>query len=205
MDPASELNGPDAIARALPHLAGTADLKAAWVYTPIGGMIAVCSDAALHMLEFPVLARLDRQLRKLPPVALGRTSITDRVQDALTAYFAGRSTTFSLPLAPQGTAFDHRVWAALQRLPHGTQSTYAQIAADIGAPQSARAMGRANGANPIAILIPCHRVLGADGQLTGYGGGLWRKEWLIAHEAGQGRHFHSFTTFSEITNSSPTA
>ncbi len=182
-DPLAELHGPEDLAHFLPSPTGTADLVAAWVYTPIGGMVAVCSATALHMLEFPVRARLERQLRKLPPVAVGRTAITDRLQDALTAYFAGRRLSFALPLAPQGTAFDHRVWAALQGLPHGAQSSYSGIATQIGAPGAARAVGRANGANPIAILIPCHRVLGADGALTGYGGGLWRKEWLIAHEA----------------------
>jgi AraC family transcriptional regulator, regulatory protein of adaptative response / methylated-DNA-[protein]-cysteine methyltransferase len=118
-------------------------------------------------------------LRKLPPVALGRTGVTDRLQAELTAYFAGRDDRFSLPLAPQGTAFEHEVWVRLQRVPYGATTTYARL----GAAQSARATGRANGANPIAILIPCHRVLGTHGTLTGYGGGLWRKEWLIAHEA----------------------
>ncbi len=177
--PDPELNGPADLALALPARTGTGDLRAAWVYTPIGGMVAVCSDTALHVLEFPLRARLDRQLRKLPPVVVGRTGITDRLQAELTAYFAHRSDRFTLPLAPQGTAFEQQVWTRLQRVPYGTTTTYARL----GAAQSARAMGRANGANPIAILIPCHRVLGADGALTGYGGGLWRKEWLLAHEA----------------------
>jgi AraC family transcriptional regulator, regulatory protein of adaptative response / methylated-DNA-[protein]-cysteine methyltransferase len=180
MDPAPELNGPEDLTSAFPDLtATTGPLKAAWVYTPIGGMVAVCSDTAVHMLEFPVRLRLDRQLRKLPPVASGRTGVTDRLQTELTAYFAGRSDSFTLPLAPQGTAFERDIWAALQSVPYGATTTYSRI----GTAQTARATGRANGANPIAILIPCHRVLGTHGQLTGYGGGLWRKEWLIAHEA----------------------
>jgi AraC family transcriptional regulator, regulatory protein of adaptative response / methylated-DNA-[protein]-cysteine methyltransferase len=184
MDPAPELNHPEDLLGAFPGLIGTTGpLKAAWVYTPIGGMIAVCSDAALHMLEFPVLARLDRQLRKLPAVMPGRTAITDLLQAELTAYFAGRSAAFSVALAPQGTPFEHRTWDTLQNVPYGGQSSYAEIARAIGRPTATRAMARANGANPIAILIPCHRILGTNGALTGYGGGLWRKEWLLAHEA----------------------
>jgi AraC family transcriptional regulator, regulatory protein of adaptative response / methylated-DNA-[protein]-cysteine methyltransferase len=182
-DPGTELNGPADLAAALPHLATDAACKAAWVYTPIGGMIAVCSDAALHMLEFPVRARLDRQLRKLPAVMPGRTAITHLLQAELTAYFAGRRAAFSVPLVPQGTPFEHRTWDALQDVPYGIRQTYTQVARAIGRPTAIRAMARANGANPIAILIPCHRILGTNGALTGYGGGLWRKEWLLAHEA----------------------
>jgi AraC family transcriptional regulator, regulatory protein of adaptative response / methylated-DNA-[protein]-cysteine methyltransferase len=179
----AELNGPDDLA-ALPGWVTDAPLRAAWVYTPIGGMIAVCSDVALHMLEFPRRARLALQLPQLGQgVGLGRTTVTDHLQAELTAYFAGRRPTFSTPLALHGTAFTHDVWAALCDVPYGTTETYAGLAKALHRPTAARAVGRANGANPVAILVPCHRVLGAGGALTGYAGGIWRKEWLLAHES----------------------
>lgn len=103
----------------------------------------------------------------------------------LQAYFnAGRSS-FDLPLAPAGTPFQQRVWAALSEIPFGQTWTYAQLAQHIGQPGAARAVGLANGRNPIAIIVPCHRVVGADGSLTGYAGGLERKRWLLMHEQHQ--------------------
>jgi AraC family transcriptional regulator, regulatory protein of adaptative response / methylated-DNA-[protein]-cysteine methyltransferase len=181
MDWDVELNGPADLAA---FLRPDGPLRATWVYTPIGGMIAVCSDVALHMLEFPRRARLALQLPRLRQgVAVGRTTVTDHLQAELTAYFAGRRPTFSTPLALQGTAFTLAVWAALQAVPYGTTQTYAGLATALHRPTAARAVGRANGANPIAILVPCHRMLGMQGALTGYAGGLWRKEWLLAHES----------------------
>jgi methylated-DNA-[protein]-cysteine S-methyltransferase len=105
----------------------------------------------------------------------------------LGAYFAGDLTTFELKLAPGGTRFQQRVWSALREIPYGTTTTYGQLAAHLGDARSVRAVGLANGRNPIAIIIPCHRVIGADGSLVGYGGGMHRKEWLLAHEAGARR------------------
>ncbi len=102
----------------------------------------------------------------------------------LRAYFAGERTEFTLKLDPHGTAFQRRVWDALEKIPFGTTTTYGQIAAELGDPRSTRVVGLANGRNPIAIIIPCHRVIGADGNLTGYGGGMDRKRWLLAHESG---------------------
>ncbi len=177
-----ELCGPDDLARTFPDLIGDSPLRATWLYTPIGGMIGVADDRALHMLEFPIRDRLQTHLRKLGRIGLGPTPITDVLQGELAAYFARRLTRFTTPIAMQGTDFTIKVWKTLQTIPHGTVQTYTQIAARTGHPAAVRAVGRANGANPISILIPCHRVLGANGQLTGYGGGLWRKEWLIAHE-----------------------
>jgi methylated-DNA-[protein]-cysteine S-methyltransferase len=101
----------------------------------------------------------------------------------LDAYFEGRLQVFDLPLAPAGTEFRQRVWAELARLPYGITTSYGEIARRIGRPGSARAVGLANGANPIAIILPCHRVIGANGKLVGYGGGLPRKEALLAFEA----------------------
>lgn len=100
----------------------------------------------------------------------------------LEAYFAGTLRQFRLPLRPQGTAFQQRVWAALCAIPYGNTWSYGRIAERIGAPGAARAVGAANGQNPIAIIVPCHRVIGASGKLVGYGGGLPRKSWLLEHE-----------------------
>ncbi len=106
------------------------------------------------------------------------------VRRQLSEYFSGRRTSFDLPLAPRGTAFQQRVWAELVAIPFGGRATYGELARRIGRPAASRAVGAANGANPIAIVIPCHRVVGSDGSLTGYGGGLPLKRWLLAHEAG---------------------
>ncbi|MBO0838982.1 MAG: methylated-DNA--[protein]-cysteine S-methyltransferase, partial [Actinobacteria bacterium] len=105
----------------------------------------------------------------------------------LDAYFAGELTEFSLPLAPAGTQFQRQVWAALQQIPYGQTWSYGQLAEKIGNPAAVRAVGLANGRNPIAVVIPCHRVIGADGSLTGYGGGLDRKRFLLDLEARAGR------------------
>ncbi|HEY5178595.1 MAG TPA: methylated-DNA--[protein]-cysteine S-methyltransferase [Dermatophilaceae bacterium] len=99
--------------------------------------------------------------------------------DQLDAYFAGELTRFDLPLAPHGSEFQRRVWAALQEIPYGRTESYGELAGRIGSPGGARAVGLANGKNPIGIIIPCHRVVGADGSLTGYGGGLDRKKQLL--------------------------
>jgi methylated-DNA-[protein]-cysteine S-methyltransferase len=99
-------------------------------------------------------------------------------------YFSGKRKEFLLKLDPQGTIFQRRVWQQLEKIPYGEVVTYREIASIIGKPKACRAVGSANGKNPIAIIIPCHRVIGSDGSLTGYGGGLWRKEWLIEHEKG---------------------
>ncbi len=98
------------------------------------------------------------------------------------AYFKGKRKEFSLKLDPWGTKFQKSVWQQLGRIPYGSVTSYGKIARIIGQPTASRAVGSANGKNPIAIIIPCHRVVGSDGNLTGYGGGLWRKEWLIKHE-----------------------
>jgi methylated-DNA-[protein]-cysteine S-methyltransferase len=100
----------------------------------------------------------------------------------LSEYFAGTRRTFHLPLRLQGTEFQQRVWRELTEIPYGETWSYGQLARRIGNPNASRAVGLANGRNPISILVPCHRVIGADGSLTGYGGGLERKQWLLAHE-----------------------
>jgi methylated-DNA-[protein]-cysteine S-methyltransferase len=105
-------------------------------------------------------------------------------REQLRAYFEGRLREFDLPLAPAGTPFQHRVWRALLEIPYGRTVTYGALAARLGQPGASRAVGLANGRNPIAVVIPCHRVVGAGGALTGYGGGIERKRWLLELEAG---------------------
>lgn len=100
----------------------------------------------------------------------------------LREYFAGKRKDFSLPLELKGTDFQKKVWRALQKIPYGKTVTYSDIAKSIGKPKAVRAVGQAINRNPISIIIPCHRVIGKDGSLTGYAGGLWRKEWLLKHE-----------------------
>ena len=107
----------------------------------------------------------------------------DECRAQLTAYFAGELREFSLPLAAHGTPFQKRVWAALRRIPFGETRSYGALAASLGHPGSARAVGAANRTNPIGIVVPCHRVIGADGTLTGYAGGIERKKFLLEHEA----------------------
>ena len=188
-DPAAELNGPADLQQ---MCAGIGPVHAAWVYTPIGGMVAVADGQALHLLEFPRVARLQAAFARMPAIAFGKTAITISLQDQLTAYFAGRRAAFDLPLAmPVATPFTTAVWSAVQAVPYGATTTYGQIARGLTASRAARAVGRANGANPFAILVPCHRIIGPDGALTGYAGGIWRKEWLLAHEARGMRLPHS--------------
>lgn len=107
-------------------------------------------------------------------------------QAQLRAYFAGELETFDLPLAPRGTEFQLRVWQALREIPYGETATYGELAAAVGRPHAPRAVGAANGRNPIAVIVPCHRVIGANGTLTGYAGGLERKRILLELEAGVG-------------------
>jgi methylated-DNA-[protein]-cysteine S-methyltransferase len=107
----------------------------------------------------------------------------DAIREQLDAYFAGELDAFDLPLAPHGTPFQLRVWDELVRIPFGETISYSELARRLGDPKLVRAVGLANGRNPISIVIPCHRVIGADGSLVGYGGGLERKRWLLEHEA----------------------
>jgi methylated-DNA-[protein]-cysteine S-methyltransferase len=100
----------------------------------------------------------------------------------LEEYFARARTTFDLPLDPSGTAFQRRVWDALRAIPYGATTSYGELARRLGDPRATRAVGTANGQNPIPIIVPCHRVIGAHGELTGFGGGLDRKRWLLEHE-----------------------
>lgn len=110
-------------------------------------------------------------------------SLFDDAYQQLQAWFDGELQAFTLPLRPEGTVFQRQVWAELKCIPYGTTISYAELARRVGRPNAARAVGAANGSNPISLIIPCHRVIGADGRLVGYGGGLPNKRWLLEHEA----------------------
>jgi methylated-DNA-[protein]-cysteine S-methyltransferase len=115
----------------------------------------------------------------------GADSLLDEARRQLVAYFAGRLRAFDLPLAPNGTEFQRRVWTELTKIPFGATISYARLARRVSNAAAVRAVGAANGRNPIPIIVPCHRVIGSDGSLTGFGGGLARKQWLLKHEGGQ--------------------
>ncbi len=113
--------------------------------------------------------------------------VLDRARAQFEEYFAGTRMTFDLPLAPMGTAFELRVWALLREIPPGRTVSYGDLARKLGDPRAVRAVGRANGQNPLPIVVPCHRVIGADGSLVGFGGGIARKRWLLEHEGALAR------------------
>jgi methylated-DNA-[protein]-cysteine S-methyltransferase len=148
--------------------------------SPLGPLTLIAEDGALVGLY------MDLQRHRPADADLGEEDPDGRqaepfktAADQLDAYFDGALTCFTLPLAPRGSAFQQRVWAALAEIPYGETESYGELAARIGSPGAARAVGLANGKNPIGIVIPCHRVVGSHGNLTGYGGGLERKKQLL--------------------------
>ena len=166
---------------------GREELLADWIETPVGSMIAVANRSHVHLLEFHDRNALPSELRRLQQrtrstIGMGRTPAIDHMDEELEAYFAGRLQAFETPLAPDGTAFEQQVWGELRKIPFGETRSYAEVARAIGSVSAVRAVARANATNRIAIVIPCHRVIGSDGSLTGYAGGLERKQWLLRHE-----------------------
>jgi len=162
-------------------------VKADYVDTPLGAMIALGDRTHLHLLEFADRKALPTELRRMHQllkgrIGFGRQPPMDLLEAELEGYFTGRRARFSVPLAFHGSDFTKAVWHALVAIPAGETRSYSEIARQIGRPSAIRAVARANGANQIALLVPCHRVIGADGSLTGYGGGLWRKQKLIEIE-----------------------
>jgi len=158
-----------------------------WLESPLGPLLAGATDDGICLLEFVDRRALQTQISVLRK-RLGRAIVPGehphlaRLEKELGKYFAGKQSEFAATLVAPGTPFQARVWDALRKIPPGETRSYAQIARAIGQPTATRAVARANGDNRLAILIPCHRVIGSDGTLTGYGGGLWRKEWLLEHE-----------------------
>jgi methylated-DNA-[protein]-cysteine S-methyltransferase len=161
------------------------------VSTPIGGLLLAGDEEGLRWISFRDSSRAVE-----PAQDWQRTE--DPFRDAigqLQAYFAGERDSFDLALAPMGTPFQQEVWSLVRTIPYGETASYGELARRLGKPAASRAVGAANGANPIPIIIPCHRVIGADGSLTGFGGGLAIKRRLLALEAGQRQ-----TLFAERTN-----
>lgn len=146
----------------------------ALIKTPIGSILAIANDKALLSLEFVQQAE-----------STGRNALIDLIEKELTLYFAGKLQKFTTPIAPIGTPFQKQVWNALQSIPYGETRSYAEIAQAIGRPTAFRAVAQANGANPLGIIIPCHRVINTNGKLGGYSGGVDKKEWLLHLERGK--------------------
>jgi methylated-DNA-[protein]-cysteine S-methyltransferase len=147
--------------------------RRAYYDSPIGFIEILGSEQGLTAVNF--VRRRPRQANALDPALRAAVAQIDE-------YFRGKRKEFSLVLHLEGTDFQKKAWRQLVRIPYGKTATYAEVAAAIGRPQATRAVGQANHRNPISIIVPCHRVIGSGGRLVGYGGGLWRKEWLLAHE-----------------------
>jgi methylated-DNA-[protein]-cysteine S-methyltransferase len=143
--------------------------------SPLGLLELVARGDALEQLRFSEKGGVEDK-------PAGHSLLLAECRRQLEEYFSGKRRQFDFSLDPQGTAFEKEVWQRLKRIPYGRTASYKEIAQDIGRPRAVRAVGAANGKNPLAIIVPCHRVVGHHGSLTGYGGGLWRKQWLLDHE-----------------------
>ncbi|MFN3153033.1 bifunctional transcriptional activator/DNA repair enzyme AdaA [Bremerella sp.] len=155
--------------------------------TPLGPMLAAASDAGLCLLEFADRKMLPEQFERISklfqqPILPGTHPVLKRTAEQIEQYFAGERTEFTLPLRLDGTSFQQTVWKKLLEIPYGQTSSYGKMADELGKPTASRAVGRTNGDNRLAIVVPCHRVVRSDGHLCGYAGGLWRKRWLLEHE-----------------------
>jgi AraC family transcriptional regulator of adaptative response/methylated-DNA-[protein]-cysteine methyltransferase len=162
-------------------------LQARWIETPLGAMLALANQDGLHLLEFVDRRGLENEITAIRarikyPIVPGNNAHLEQISRELQSYFAGDAVSFTVPLIVGGSAFERDVWAKLQTIPPGQTWSYAQLAQSIDNPRAVRAVGRANGRNCLAVVIPCHRVIRADGNLCGYGGGIWRKKWLLEHE-----------------------
>jgi len=165
-------------------------ISVTWIESPLGPLIAGATEHHVVLLEFAERRMLDNPFRALrryfkSPIVPGRNQVLDRCRIELSEYFSGKRKKFTIPVKFPGTAFQQEVWEELSRIPYGRSIAYQELARRIGAPRARRAVGRSNGLNRIAILVPCHRVVAADGGLGGYGGGLWRKQALLELERGE--------------------
>ena len=150
-------------------------------------MIALADAEGLHLLEFVDRRGLENELLRLRKhlkcsIVPGTHPYLDQINAELNAYYEGSSFDFQTPLVEFGSAFERSVWELLKKIPPGETWSYLKTAELLGQPTATRAVGHANGKNTLAIIIPCHRVIRADGSLSGYGGGVWRKQWLLEHE-----------------------
>lgn len=162
-------------------------LKASWIDTPLGPMIAIGDEAAIYLLEFVDRRGLEREVERLrkrtkSAIIPGITESIKSIEHELTQYFKGKLTMFKTPITLIGSPFQKSVWEQLMKIPPGETRSYLDLAVSLGKPTAFRAVAQANGANQLAIMIPCHRVINANGDLGGYGGGLTRKSWLLHHE-----------------------
>lgn len=162
-------------------------LKAAWLDTPLGPMIAIADEEALYLLEFVDRRGLEREVERLrkktgSAIIPGVTKPIRQIENELKLYFEGTLSQFKTPIHYLGSPFQKHVWDELKLIPPGQTRSYSDIANAVGKPSAFRAVAQANGANQLAIIIPCHRVINANGELGGYGGGLTRKRWLLNHE-----------------------
>jgi len=161
-----------------------------WIESPVGPLLVGTTGQAICLLEFSDRRMLENQLKTLrrrfrATLVPGKSALVGALRRQLDEYFAGRRREFELPLAHPGTPFQEKVWNALLRIPYGATRSYQDVAREVGHPRTVRAVGTANGMNRICILVPCHRVLNSNGDLGGYGGGLWRKRLLLELERGQ--------------------
>ncbi|MGH8861207.1 MAG: methylated-DNA--[protein]-cysteine S-methyltransferase [Jatrophihabitantaceae bacterium] len=152
-----------------------------FIDSPLGELVATRDEVGITGLFLPTGRHTGLEHRD----GTRDDAAFDDLRRQLAEYFAGTRREFDLPLHASGTAFQQRVWTALLDIPYGETATYGATATAVGTPTGSRAVGLANGQNPISIVVPCHRVIGADGSLTGYGGGIEAKRWLLAHEAAQ--------------------
>jgi AraC family transcriptional regulator, regulatory protein of adaptative response / methylated-DNA-[protein]-cysteine methyltransferase len=162
-------------------------LTSQWIETPLGPMLAVANEEGLCLLDFVDRRGLENAIKRLgtrfsSAIVPGENILLSAAKKQLQEYFSGKRREFSLSLSTAGTPFQTRAWEFLRTIPFGQTRTYGEMAKALGAAAAVRAVGRANGMNYLSIVIPCHRVIGADGSLTGYGGGLGRKRWLLDHE-----------------------
>lgn len=176
-------------------------LKASWIDTHLGPMIAIGDENVLYLLEFIDRRGLEREVERLrkrtkSAIVPGITEPIQSITRELGKYFEGTLTSFSTPIFLIGSPFQRSVWEQLMNIPPGKTSSYLDIAKSLGKPTASRAVAQANGANQLAILIPCHRVINANGDLGGYGGGLTRKNWLLTHEKQGGNMNVSIQTSS---------
>lgn len=150
------------------------------IETPLGSMLVMADEQRLHMLQFTDSKKIDRIT---PSGSIsGTSSVLDQIEDELNAYFAGTLKEFKTPIALHGSDFQQSVLKALIAVPYGQTRSYAEQAIHVGNPKAVRAVARGNSVNRLGIIIPCHRIIGKDGSLTGYAAGLERKKWLLAHE-----------------------
>ncbi|WP_058300686.1 bifunctional transcriptional activator/DNA repair enzyme AdaA [Gorillibacterium timonense] len=162
-------------------------LKASWLDTPLGPMLAIADETQLYLLEFVDRRGLEREVERLrrktkAAIVPGQTEPIVSIEQELADYFNGTLTEFKTPLYLLGSPFQKSVWTQLMSIPPGETRSYADLARALGNPNAFRAVAQANGANQLAIVIPCHRVINSDGELGGYGGGITRKQWLLTHE-----------------------